>query len=78
MKLYLIPLLVLLSSCAFWGSNEEERIPYEPTLAELAPAVLPEQRLDFPRVSLEELSATYREVLESNSDPQIKLQVRDR
>ncbi len=52
--------------------------PAEQTLADLQPVVIPEHDKVLPRMSLDQLSESYREVLSITDDPEIRVQVLQR
>ena len=70
----LAPLVV---ACSYNGSfmpSFMDGAPVEPTLAELQPVALPQQRSELPVFNLDQLEQTWRQVLLVTSDPKIRLQ----
>ena len=70
--------LLLLASCSSsslnTGLNEKEKAP-PATLADLAPAALPDTEKPLPQVNLDTLVETYRQVLEVSEDSELRLRV---
>ena len=60
------------------GCISLDRSPHEPTLAELQPVSLPEDRQEVPEVSLGELAAVYRDVLPVTDDAATRVLVLER
>ena len=78
MKRMMVLLALLVSGCSWVGIGENKAPPPEPTLAELAPAKLPDQQLAVPKVSLEKITQNYRDVMLSAADAEVKVQVMHR
>lgn len=67
---------LVLAACSF-SVGDREALPDDgvPTLAHLEPAVMPDTSKALPRVDLETLASTYRDVLEVSDDAELRLKV---
>lgn len=76
-KLTILLLSVSLSACSMfsWVGGDEEPKEQAATLADLEPAIMPDTQAVLPRVDLNTLVSTYRDVLTVTDDPAIRIQV---
>jgi TolA-binding protein len=70
--------LVMMSGCSYLPLIGEDTPPPAPTLADLSPAVLPEESGEVPQLGLQQLAQVYSEVLAVASDDAMRLQVKRR
>lgn len=70
-------LLAVLSGCAWFGGRTAAPEP-EPTLADLQPGRMPDSSVALPSVDLDTLADSYREVMSSVNDPEVKVDVMQR
>lgn len=76
-KLTIVFLTISLSGCSMfsWVGDDEEPKERAATLADLAPAIMPDTQAVLPQVDLNTLVSTYRDVLTVTDDPAIRIQV---
>lgn len=68
-------LMTMVACSTVTPGSEDRPAKAMPTLADLQPAVMPDTRRALPRVDLDTLTSTYRDVLAVTDDPELRLRV---